>query len=88
MVFCAMKSLCDLGLEGGEVAFQLTKVGPDQPQLLQHQIFSALRHLHPPTVQRAQKPPSAPYCARKATITTQASDSGRNTFQPIRISWS
>jgi hypothetical protein len=26
--------------------------------------------------------------AKKATITTQPKDSGRNIFQPMRISWS
>jgi len=45
-------------------------------------------HPYPPIVQRAQKPPSTSNFARKATITTHASDRGRNTFQPIRMSWS
>ncbi len=46
-------------------------------------------YLHqPPTAQRAQKPPSTSNFARNAMMTTQPIDSGRNTFQPIRISWS
>ncbi len=45
-------------------------------------------HPQPPTAQRAQKPPSTSNFARNATTTTQPSDRGRKTFQPIRISWS
>ena len=38
--------------------------------------------------QRAQNDPKTWNFARKATITTQPSDIGRNTFQPMRINWS
>src|SRR5690606_3221561 len=44
--------------------------------------------VQPPIAQRAQKPPSTSNFARNATITTQPIERGRNTFQPIRMSWS
>ncbi len=47
-----------------------------------------MAHRHPPTAQRAQKPPNTSNFARNATKTTQPKDIGRKTFQPIRISWS
>ena len=88
----ARRKVIDLGLKAIHQSRQLfvkrLDVPPDQPQLLQHQIFHIRCHGQPPIVQRAQKPPNTSNFARNDTNTTQASDSGRKTFQPIRINWS
>jgi len=75
------RQIIDLGI-------QLFHILTDQPQLLQHQIIYIRRHAQPPIAQRAQKEPRTSNLARNATSTTQASDRGRKTFQPMRINWS
>ena len=75
-------------LKAGQIAAQFAQFLADQAQLFQNQIIYRRCHNHPPIAQRAQNPPATSNLAKKATITTQPKDSGRNIFQPMRISWS
>ena len=76
---------------GGKVvylSFNHVQPFPDFAQQLQHKLIRIVSHPQPPIVQRAQKCPNTSNFARNATSTTQPSDIGKKTFQPMRISWS
>lgn len=85
---CPNAQFVNLCLKIVEAFVHPLEVVADQPKLFQHKAIYIFRHDQPPIAQRAQRPPKTSNFARNATRTTQPSDRGRNTFQPIRINWS